>query len=149
MRRRTIFTAAMFLILNTGCIRKYAINKLGDALTNSGSVYASDDDPDLIRDAAPFSLKLIESLLAESPRHAGLLLAGCRGFTQYAYGFVQDHADKVEDQDVSEAETLRARARSLYVRARDYGLRGLDSRHRGFSKTLRENPGAVSVASKS
>jgi len=148
MRRRTIFTAAMFLILNTGCIRKYAINKLGDALTNSGSVYASDDDPDLIRDAAPFSLKLIESLLAESPRHTGLLLAGCRGFTQYAYGFVQDRADRLEDKDIVESEPLRARARTLYLRARDYGLRGLDVRHREFARALRENPQTVSTASR-
>ena len=36
---------------------------------------------ELVREAVPFSLKLIESLLAESPRHRGLLLAACKGFT--------------------------------------------------------------------
>ena len=78
--------AILALVLNAGCIRKFAINKLGDALATSGAVFASDDDPELIRDAAPFSLKLIESLLAETPNHTGLLLAAARGFTQTGCG---------------------------------------------------------------
>jgi hypothetical protein len=80
----------------TGGVRRYAINKLGDALARSGDVYASDNDPELIQSAAPFSLKLIESLVAESPRHSGLLLAAARGFTQYAYAFVQEQADEMK-----------------------------------------------------
>ncbi len=65
----------MFLalaVLTTGCIRKFAISKLGDALAQSGTTFASDGDPDLIQAAVPFGLKPIESLLAESPRHRGL-----------------------------------------------------------------------------
>jgi hypothetical protein len=31
----------------------------------------------------------------------------------------------------------------LYLRARNYGLRGLEVRHRGFEKSLRENPKAA------
>ena len=75
--------------------------------------------------AAPFSLKLIESLLAENPRHQGLLLAAARGFTQYAYVFVQQEAEEAEERDVARAAVLEERARRLYRRARDYGLRGL------------------------
>lgn len=72
----------MLLLLCTGCsIRKIALNKLGNALAGSGTSFASDDDPQLIRDAVPFSLKLMESLLAENPRHGPLLLAASRGFT--------------------------------------------------------------------
>jgi hypothetical protein len=71
--------------------------------------------------AAPVSLKVIESLLAENPRHPGLLLAATRGLTQYAYAFVQ----QLEEHDVARAAVLEERARRLYRRARDYGLRGL------------------------
>jgi len=132
----------------TGCVRRYAINKLGDALARSGDVYASDDDPELIQSAAPFSLKLIESLVTESPRHSGLLLAAARGFTQYAYAFVQEQADEIEDQDLARATALRNRARTLYLRARDYGLRGLEVRHRGFRDAVQKNPEAVAMISK-
>ena len=126
---------------STGCsVRRYAINKLGDALADTGTTFASDDDPELIRGALPFSLKLIESLLAESPRHQGLLLAAASGFTQYSYAFVQQEADEMEPRDLGEAERLRKRARRLYLRARNYGIRGLEVRHRDFASSLRQNP---------
>ena len=48
----------------SGCsIRSLAINTLAEALAESGSVYASDSDPELVRDALPFALKTFESLL--------------------------------------------------------------------------------------
>jgi predicted anti-sigma-YlaC factor YlaD len=127
--------------LSTGCsIKKMAINRLGDALASGGTTFSSDDDPDLVKAAVPFSLKLMESLLAESPKHKGLLFATSSGFTQYAYAFVQQDADEMEDKDLTAAQALRARARRLYLRARNYGLRGLDVSHSGFEKMLRANP---------
>jgi predicted anti-sigma-YlaC factor YlaD len=129
------------LVLLCGCsVRRYAINQLGDALAGAGSTFASDDDPELIRAAVPFSLKLIESLLAENPRHQGLLLAAAQGFTQYAYAFVQEDADEAEDTDKVKATAMRARAAKLYLRARNYGLRGLEVKHPGFAERLKANP---------
>lgn len=135
-------------ILAGGCsLNRFAVNKLGDALAGSGTTFASDDDPELVGQAIPFSLKLIESLLASAPKHQGLLLAAASGFTQYAYAFVQQQADSLEDTDVQRAAEQRARARRLYLRARGYGLRGLEVRHPGFADRLRADPrGAVKVA---
>ena len=128
-------------IVMTGCtVRKFAINKLGDSLANSGTTFASDNDPEFVGQAIPFSLKLIEGLLAESPRHRGLLFAAASGFTQYSYAYVQQSSEQVETEDVTKSQALGERARNLYLRARDYGLRGLETRHRGFSMSLRENP---------
>jgi predicted anti-sigma-YlaC factor YlaD len=124
-----------------GCsVRKLAINKASDALAQSGTSFASDDDPELIKAAAPFSLKLMESLLAENPKHAGLLSAAASGFTQYAYAFVQMEADETEPRDLAAAEALRSRARRLYLRALGYGLRGLDLKHPAFKAALLADP---------
>ena len=129
---------------NTGCsVKRLAINQLGDALSNGTGTFATDDDPELIRDAAPFSLKLMESLLAESPQHRELLQALASGFTQYAYAFAQMPADVVEEKDLAAAGAGRERAKRLYLRARNYGLRGLEARHPGFEKLLRANPAAA------
>jgi len=123
-----------------GCsIRKLAINSLGNALAEGGSTYASDEDPELVRGAVPFGLKTIEALLAEAPRHKGLLFAAASGFTQYAFAFVQQDADFVENQDLARATALRARARKLYLRARDYGLRGLEVDMPGFRDRVRQS----------
>jgi len=46
----------------------------------------------------------------------------------------------MEDQDLTRALEMRARARKLFLRAWDYGLRGLDVKHKGFSSALREGP---------
>ena len=141
-------TTLCLVVLGAGCsVKRMAVNKVGDALAGGGTTFASDDDPELVKAAVPFSLKLMESLLAENPRHEGLLLATARGFTQYAYAFVQEEADEMEDKDLTAAEEMRSRARRLYLRARNYGLRGLDVRHKGFEKALRASPkAAVNVA---
>jgi len=134
----------MLCLAGNGCsIRRYALNKAADALAQSGATFASDDDPELIKAAAPFSLKLMESLLAENPRHPELLGAAASGFTQYAYAFVQQDADEAEPGDLAAAEALRVRARRLYLRAQRYGLRGLEVKHPGFGKALLANPKAT------
>ena len=140
-----VFLILLTLVAMTGCatVKRVAINKLGDSLAGSGTTFASDEDVELVGQAVPFSLKLIESLLAESPKHPGLLLAAASGFTQYANVYVQQDADMLEAQDLDKSTALRVRARRLYVRARGYGLRGLDVRHRGFSDIVRRDPKAA------
>lgn len=115
------------------------MNQLANALAAGGDTYASDDDPELVAAALPFGLKTMESLLTEAPAHAGLLLAASSGFTQYAFAFVQCEADLVEARDLARATVLRARARRLYARALRYGFRGLEARHPGFEKGLRDD----------
>ena len=74
-------------------IKKMAVKSVANSLTSGPDVFSSDEDPQLIRDAVPFGLKTMESLLATLPRHRGLLLSLCRGFTQYGGAFVQNEAD--------------------------------------------------------
>jgi predicted anti-sigma-YlaC factor YlaD len=137
--------------LGTGCttLKHRAVDTLGDALAAGGTTFAADDDPQLVAAAVPFSLKLMESLLAERPQHRGLLLAAASGFTQYAFAFVQQDADEVTEKDFAAGTVLKHRARRLYLRARDYGLRGLDLAHPAFSAKLRADPRtAVRLATK-
>ena len=138
-----LFALALLLFLPGCSVKRFAVNKVGNALAGSGSSFASDDDPELIRAAAPFSLKLMESLLAESPKHKGLLLATASGFSQFSFAFVQQDADELEDSDFTAAEKLHARARRLYLRARNYGFRGLEVAHPSFEKNLRADAKAT------
>jgi hypothetical protein len=107
-------------------------NLAADGLAGGGGAFASDDDPELVREAIPFGLKTLESLLAASPDNPRLLLAAASGFTQYAYAFVQQDADLLADTDPERARALHARARRLYARAHAYGLRGLAERDDDF-----------------
>ena len=117
-------------------MRSIATKALADTFAGSGSGYGSDEDPELVKGAVPFALKTMEQVLAEQPRHLGLLTALAGGFTQYGYAFVQQDADMLEERDAALGREEQARARKLYLRAREYGLRGLELRHPGLRAAL-------------
>ena len=140
-RPAALAVVAALVLASPGCsVRRMAVHRLADALAEGGTVYASDDDPELVRDALPFALKTMETLALEAPDHRGLRLALCRGFTQYAYAFVEVEADRVEVESYRRARQLRDRALRLYLRARDYGLAGLELDHPGLAQRLRTGP---------
>src|SRR6185503_18267183 len=129
-----------------GCsARKLAIRAVASAMASGSDVYASDDDPELVGAALPFALKTAEGLLAQDPTNRGLLLATGRGFTQYAYGFVQMPADALGDDDFERVEAEKQRALKLYLRARGYSLRGLETTHAGISARLQQDPVAAAA----
>lgn len=129
------------LIALSGCsMRQYALNRAADALAASGGTFASDDDPELIAEAAPFSLKLMDSLLADNPRHVGLLTAAAKAYTQYAFAFVQQDGEALEDTDLTRATQRLERARRLYARGWGYALRGLDVAHPQMTAALQADP---------
>ena len=128
-------------LLLGGCsIRGMAVRALGNALASSGDVFASDEDPELVSQALPFALKTIEALLAEAPEDRNLLLAACSGFTSYAYAFVEVEAFMLEIEDYRRSRELDERAFKLYLRARNYCLRGLETRRAGIGDRLRFEP---------
>jgi predicted anti-sigma-YlaC factor YlaD len=145
VRRRLLPLCVCALALgHTGCsIKMMAINTLGNALADGTSGFAKDDDPELVRDAVPFALKTIESLIEQSPKHQGLLKAACSGFTQYSYAFIQQEADYIEAQDLDRATAMRTRAKKLYLRGRDYGIRAFEVEFPGFGDQLRQNTDGV------
>jgi tetratricopeptide (TPR) repeat protein len=131
---------ALLLGLCSCSVKKMAVNSVANSLTSGPDVFGSDEDPQLVREAIPFGLKTMESLLEVVPKHRGRLLGLCRGFTQYGAAFVQADADALESTDYAKAEATRERALKLFLRARNYGLRGLELEHRGISQRLQTHP---------
>jgi len=135
-----VLVAALLIAAGAGgCSpRTYVLHKVADAVSSGGEGFAADDDPDLVRESVPFALKAMESLLDGQPYHRGLLTSLARGFTQYAAAFVWQ--DAVEASDPSDSLAGRERARRLYLRAREYGLRGLAAGHPGFREEFAADP---------
>lgn len=146
--RRPLVCLSLLSILtaSSGCsLRTYAINTVGDALASGNSVYETDDDIELVGSALPFGLKLTESLLAQSPDHAGLLLTACRGFTMYSYAFVAYEAELLNEEDLDRARAMRRRARKLYLRGAQYGFHALERHYPGLEQALMKDPAAAVV----
>lgn len=134
---------ALFSLLIVGCSPKLlAVNTIGDALSGGGGVFTSDEDPELIREALPFGLKTYESLLSISPNHRGLLLSSATGFSAYGLMLTRE-ADAIEADDYRKARALRARAAKIFLRGRDFALRGIATRHPDFEERLYKDRGAA------
>lgn len=134
----------VILLAASGCsLKRMAVNGVANSLAEGGDVFARDDDPELVRDALPFGLKTMESLLETVPKHRGLLLSACQGYTQYAYGFIQLEAERIEPAHYEEAQRLQGRALRLFLRARDFGVRGLEVPHKGLASRLSVRPDSV------
>ncbi len=144
------FTTRIALVLAMaaaagGCTRVLT-SAAARALDGDGSLFAAEDDPELVRQALPFGLKTLEGLIRKAPQDDRLLLAAASGFTQYGYGFVQQDAEFLADKDPAAGREGLARARRLFRRARDYGLRGLEARHPGFAAALAADPRAAAAS---
>ena len=133
---------ALTLTASACSVKRTAVNIVGDAISGGSGAYASDDAPDLVRDAVPFGLKTYESLLTVSPEHQGLLLAAGSGFVGYAY-LLEQEADPLQATDVARARRLRARASKLFLRGRDYAMRGIEVAHPGFTATFAKDQRAA------
>jgi hypothetical protein len=143
MRRIRILLAVGLVAAGTASCsaRGMAVNMAANAMAGSGGGgFATDDDPELIRAAVPFGLKTMESLLEASPRNRNLLLALTSGFTQYANAFIETDALAVRYSDPEAYAAARSRALRMYLRARDYGLRGLELRRPGVMRALLVDP---------
>ncbi len=125
---RTIAIFTIFLVLFTGCsLERLAIRSTTGLIENS--LEATEEETDLIlaEQSIASNLKLLEGMIKTDPNNRNLLLLATRGFTSYALGFVEE-----EDPE---------RATSFYMRARDYGLRGLRQNRdfdRAFDKPFEE-----------
>ncbi|MBI4876660.1 MAG: hypothetical protein HY822_18650, partial [Acidobacteria bacterium] len=135
---------SLLILVASGCsVRRFAINRVGDALASGGSTYEKDEDLDLVGSALPFGLKLVETLIEESPRHKGLLQVACQGFATYSYVHLQHEAGVLAATDMDGAARLRALARRLCLRAHHYGYRGLDLLSPGISARMTTDPQAA------
>ncbi len=141
LRVSLLTLAACFLLACSP--RSYVVSRMADAAASGGDVFARDDDPELVRDAAPFALKAMESLLASTPDHKGLLAALCKGFTQYSVAFVRQDAEEARDPGVLRAGMERTRR--LLLRAREYGVRGLSVGREGFAAALSVDPAGAAA----
>ena len=137
-----IFVAAAAACLAGCSLRTMAVNAVLPTLVNP-AVYLSEEDPELVRDSLPFLLKTIESIIEADPERQDVLLFANTGFVLYANAFLQADAAVAEWDDYDLALELNERARRMYLRARDYGLRNVEVAHRGITARLQSEPEAA------
>jgi hypothetical protein len=130
-------TASLLIGLLTGCsVQHQLLNRAGDLLSAENS--STDDDLELLMHASAYQLKLSESLLQEIPGHLKLAEAVTRGYTQYAFVYLMDEADRMESDSVQRASALRVRAAKMLSRAKSLGLKSLTRQYPDLNHYLQE-----------
>lgn len=111
------------LFLSACSVQHHLLQNAGDLLSKESS--NAEDDLELLKHASAYHLKISESVLTEIPGHVKLSEAVTRGFTQYAFVFLMDEADRTESDGIQQATLLRARAAKMLLRAKVHGFRTL------------------------
>lgn len=128
--------------LSACSVQQHLLRNAGDVLSKETS--SADDDLELLMHASAYHLKISESLLDEIPEHVKLAESVTRGFTQYAFVFLMDEADRVESDSIQKATHLRTRAAKMLMRAKNIGWRTLRSKYPTLEVQLqRESTGKV------
>jgi hypothetical protein len=122
------------MLLVVSCsLSKLTTRKLTDSLAqSSGLAFTNDDDPELIADALPFTIKLYESLIEKDSTNAALYLATSKLLCLYSQYFVAAPLDTITDPVQKKA--VGKRAKKLFLRARDYALKSIDIQKPGSKK---------------
>jgi hypothetical protein len=107
-----------------GCsVQSQLLRSAGDVLSKESN--SADEDLELLQHASAYHLKLSESLLVQIPEHVKLAESVARGYTQYAFVFLMDEADRTESENLQRANHLRVRAAKMLMRAKTHGLQAL------------------------
>jgi hypothetical protein len=137
-RIQNLLTSIIFISLLTGCsAQNYLLNSAGTLL--SKETISKEDDLELLMHASAYHLKLSESLLLEIPDHTKLAEAVARGFTQYAFVFLMDEADRLESESIQKATQLRIRAAKMLYRAKEHGYKTLNIKYPALDTHLQSN----------
>lgn len=138
-QRGTPFLLSLCLLAGACSVRRLAVGGLADALSGSAASFAREEDPELVREALPFALIAIESVLLESPENASLLATAGTAFGLYAT-LVELEAEALEARDYTGAASGKARACALFLRARDHALRALELSYPEIRSRLATQP---------
>jgi predicted anti-sigma-YlaC factor YlaD len=141
VRFSTSVLVTITVLASGGCsLRSMAVNAIVPTLANP-DVYLSEEDPELVREALPFLLKTIESILDAEPKQEQALVFACSGFTLYGNAFLYVDTQIADSQgDYERSAELGSRTWRIFVRARDYCLGSLELKYAGITDGLRQDP---------
>lgn len=95
-------------------MKTIALRSTAGLLDEGVKAFYEENDPVLAKEAMGSQLKLIDALLKNEPKNTTLLAMGCEGYAGYSFLFLEDAQPE--------------RAKNLYLRSRDYGLRLLSQK---------------------
>lgn len=127
-----------------GCsTQKLVVAEMTGLMETGIAAMETDDDLDLLQQAFPAHIKLMEALLASDPRNERLLVLLARLYGSYAFLFLDGRIEALKSADSPPAadntvmlSSLKEKAERFYDRGLGYALRSLEIRHPSAGERL-------------
>lgn len=119
-----------------GCsTRKLMVAEMTDLMETGAGAFEADDDLDMLQQALPAHIKLLEALLASDPQNERLLVLLARLYGSYTFLFIDGRLERYQltgSPPAAGAQTpaeLKEKAVRYYARGVEYALAALQVRH--------------------
>lgn len=133
----------MSLLSLAGCsVRSMMVREMVDALEAGMPAYEQETDLNLLEQAFPANIKLLETLLANQPGNDRLMVLLSRMYAAYAFSIFEEKLDAVtflsqsdENQSAQYAQ-IKAAVSRYYLKGADYALSAIEKNHPGSRQNL-------------
>lgn len=118
--RISFFTALVSLSVSCS-IKKIAVRQAAGFFTESRKVFEQETDLEIAETSIAANLKLLEAMLVHDEKNEDLNLLLAEVYSAYTLSFAEDKMEQAEaDKKDTEVKRQQARAKMLYLRARDF-----------------------------
>lgn len=147
-RSRALIAFAVLSLTSSACsVKQMAVDTQAEIMQTAFPVVEEQTDYEYARLAAPGNLMQIEGLLKVDPDNEQLLMLATQGYASYAYGFLEEEMEEAEHRgDLEAADEARARARAMYLKAKDFGMHLLTSMAPDLPESMQRDPDELAKA---
>lgn len=120
------------------------VSQIADLVDHGMTAYERDDDWELMEKAFPANIKLLETVLANSPDDRQLLTMLSRMYASYSFGFVETRLEEANyladssDSRVKEVVLLKDRVNRYYEKGVRYALMAIEGRSPGATEAFQK-----------
>ena len=145
--KHIIFLLALIVMLGACSPRKMAVREMTGIVETGMTALEQDDDLQMLEQALPANIKLLEMILASSPEDANLLALLSRAYGSYTFMLLEPKFEDAQLQalgaDAEEEEELKAEHLKNYVsryyqKGAAYALQALEIKHPGAGDKLKK-----------
>ena len=130
--------AGALILAATGCdLQRMALDQTAGILKKTLPAFERDWDYDLVAQALPGNIKMIEGFLQAGPDNRDLLLLVSQSYTSYGLVVLEDAWERAEE-DTPQSARLAMRTREMYMRGHRYAMRLLEQRHPGLGAAFKK-----------
>lgn len=141
------FALSLCFAIGACSIQKLVISEIAVMADKGLTAFEQDDDLEMLEKAMPANIKLLETLLVNSPNDPRLLILLSRLYAAYNFAFVESRLEEIEllknsSRDLAvnlKAEkSLHQAVSRYYLKGAEYGLRALEAVHPKCRKIIND-----------